>query len=237
MNLIVTMAGKGERFRRAGYDMPKYQIEAKGRTLFDWSLASLRDCIPHAARTVFIVRAEDNAADFIRAHAKANGIRDARVLELTYLTDGQATTALLGMEGLPENEPVLIYNIDTYVEPGALQYEALRGDGCIPCFRAEGTHWSFVAADETGLAREVREKERISDNCSLGAYYFGSAGLYRDAYTRLFSAGGLVGGERYIAPMYNLLIADGREVRMRLVDESRVHVLGTPEELTFFLQE
>lgn len=237
MNLIITMAGKGERFRRAGYDVPKYQIEAKGRTLFDWSLSSLSGCIPHLTRAVFVARKEDAAARFIGEHAAAMGIGEPLVLELPSVTDGQATTALLGMETLPPDEPVLIYNIDTYVEPEQLPYGCFREDGCIPCFQGEGTHWSFVDADERGLAREVREKQRISGNCSLGAYYFASAGLYRDAYARLFSAGGLVGGERYIAPMYNLLIAEGKRVRMQLVDKQCVHVLGTPEELALFLKE
>ena len=41
MNIIITMAGLGSRFRKAGYYCPKYMIEAKGKTLFDWSMDSL----------------------------------------------------------------------------------------------------------------------------------------------------------------------------------------------------
>ena len=41
MNIIITMAGLGTRFRRAGYKMPKYRIEARGKTLFEWSMDSL----------------------------------------------------------------------------------------------------------------------------------------------------------------------------------------------------
>jgi choline kinase len=35
------MAGLGSRFRKAGYNVPKYMIEAKGKTLFEWSMISL----------------------------------------------------------------------------------------------------------------------------------------------------------------------------------------------------
>lgn len=31
MTVIITMAGLGSRFRKAGYNCPKYMIEAKGR--------------------------------------------------------------------------------------------------------------------------------------------------------------------------------------------------------------
>ena len=41
MTIIITMAGLGSRFRKAGYDCPKYKIEAKGKTLFQWSMDSL----------------------------------------------------------------------------------------------------------------------------------------------------------------------------------------------------
>ena len=47
LTVVITMAGMGSRFREAGYTVPKYQIEAHGKTLFDWSMASLsgyHDC-------------------------------------------------------------------------------------------------------------------------------------------------------------------------------------------------
>ena len=53
-----------------------------------------------------------------------------------------------------------------------IKYKDICGDGFIPCFKAEGTHWSFVKLNDTGKAVEVREKERISDNCTIGLYYF-----------------------------------------------------------------
>lgn len=41
MTIIITMAGMGMRFRNAGYTVSKYMIEAKGKTLFEWSMDSL----------------------------------------------------------------------------------------------------------------------------------------------------------------------------------------------------
>ena len=34
MTIVITMAGLGSRFRKAGYTVPKYQIEVNGHTLF-----------------------------------------------------------------------------------------------------------------------------------------------------------------------------------------------------------
>lgn len=234
--VAITMAGLGSRFREAGYDVPKYMIEARGRTLFEWSMDSLADYWPHASRAVFVVREEDGARGWVLDRCAEMGIPGPEVLELAAPTDGQATTALLACEGCDPDEGLLVYNIDTYVEPGAMRHADLRGDGHMPCFHAPGDHWSFARIDESGRVVEVREKRRVSDNCTLGAYWFRSVALYREVYAEYYAdASHLEKGERYIAPLYNHMIARGDEVTISIVDAARVHVLGTPAELEEFV--
>lgn len=235
MVIIISMAGLGTRFRNAGYKCPKYMIEAKGRTLFEWSLESLKDYNPHTEKYIFVVRKEDGAENFIREKSKLCGVKEADILELDHVTDGQATTCMLAVPRCDSGSPVMIYNIDTYVEAGAMKFSDISGDGHIPCFHAEGTHWSFVRTDGGGHITEVREKVRISDNCSLGAYYFSSAGLYRSLYEEFYSSGS-GNTEKYIAPMYSAMIRRGLSVTMSLVGPEKVHVLGTPEELETFIK-
>lgn len=237
INVIISMAGLGSRFRKAGYDCPKYMIEAKGKTLFEWSMDSLIGINKHVNRYVFVVRKEDDSADFIRNKCKKYEIRDVEIIEIDYLTDGQATTCMLAMPYCEDDYPIYIYNIDTYVEPNELVCENITSEGFIPCFKAEGTHWSFVKLDENGNAVEVREKDRISDNCTIGAYYFESAKLFSDLYREYYSDDShLEKNEKYVAPLYNYMIRKGMRVTIDNVDSSKVHVLGTPEELADFDQ-
>lgn len=85
---------------------------------------------------------------------------------------------------------------------------------------------------------EVREKVRISDNCTLGAYYFSSAELYRKLYEEYYADDSrMEKNEKYIAPLYNYMIEKGLPVSISLVDAQKVHVLGTPEELEVFLKD
>lgn len=242
MEIVITMAGLGSRFRDAGYNVPKYMIEARGRSLFEWSMESLKG-YGSDNRYTFIVRKEDNAGDFIRSKADEMGIKRVELIELDHRTDGQATTALLAAPKWESSEPLLIYNIDTYVEAYAMNSEELRGDGFIPCFAGEGDHWSFVKLNDLGQAEEVVEKVRISDHCTLGAYYFKSCALYEQLYHEFYEEGrcsvltGAAGRERYVAPLYNYLISKGGEVYISDVDPEKVHVLGTPEELKVFIDE
>ena len=232
MNIVITMGGLGERFRKAGYTVPKYEIEARGKSLFEWSMLSLKDFWQE--RFIFLVRAEDRAKSFIEEQCKKLGVENIYIVELDHLTKGQAETAMYAHEYWDAEASMLIYNIDTYVEPGHLKMSDMTGGGAIPCFFAEGTHWSFVRLDERGRVVEVREKKRISDHCSLGAYYFRSCNLYADLYRRFYVEGSPEISEQYIAPMYNVLLADGGDVHLIEIAREAVHVLGTPEELEAF---
>ncbi len=210
MTVVITMAGLGSRFRKAGYKVPKYQIEAHGRTLFDWSMESLKGFADPENDYIFVVRKEDDAEEFIRSSCEKIGITNVTVIGIDYLTDGQATTAMLAKDVWDKESALMIYNIDTYVEAYEMKTGQIAGDGFIPCFHAPGDHWSFAKLDANGKVVEVREKERISDNCTLGAYYFKTCALYEQLYNEYYtSEEKLEKGEKYVAPLYNYLISKG----------------------------
>ncbi len=241
IDIVITMGGLGSRFRKAGYTVPKYMIEAKGRTLFEWSLISLEGYRDRADKYIFIAMKDEtnDVEGFIMDKCGVLGIREPGVILLDYLTDGQATTAMLAAKYWDREHALLIYNIDTYVEAGEMNSGELKGDGFIPCFKAEGDHWSFVRLDDEGRVAEIKEKKRISDHCTLGAYYFKTCGLYEDLYNEYYrdSERELVNGEKYVAPLYDHLLSKGGEIYISDISPDKVHVLGTPEELKVFLSE
>lgn len=237
--MAITMAGFGSRFAAAGYTQPKYRIEALGLPLFDWSMLALQSFQEAGWRFSFAVRRTDDSADFIRQRCRSLGIEVERFLELDAPTDGQATTALLLAEAGAPGRPFAVFNIDTFVRPGAMR-PALIPDGCdgwVPCFPGPGEGWSFARLDEDGRVVELREKSRISPHATVGLYWFRSASHYADAYRAYYEAGGREEkGERYVAPLYNHLIAAGGEVRIAQLDLDDVGMLGTPAQVEAFMR-
>lgn len=235
--MAITMAGMGSRFAKAGYDRPKYEIEALGRPLFDWSMLSLTAFRDAGWRFRFATRAGLDAAPYLRARCAALGIEVDGVLELDGLTDGQATTALMLAEDAPADAPFAIYNIDTFVAPGAMTPpDPADCAGWIPCFPAPGDDWSFARLNREGRVAELREKTRISDHATLGLYWFDAAGRYREVYRDHFARpDGAEKGERYVAPMYNRMIEAGASVRIIDLALDDVGMLGTPEQVDAFV--
>lgn len=238
--VVITMAGAGSRFAQAGYKVPKYEIVARGETLFAWSMQSLRSFIDEGCPFYFIARPDygdsGRVRRFIAYECARIGISTYEVITIDSLTDGQATTALLARGCWNDaSEPVAIYNIDTHVAPWAMNIGDVRGAGWIPCFPGEGDKWSFAAADGEGLVTEVREKKRISPNATVGLYWFDSFDRYADAYRRYYSNPLMLEArERYIAPLYNQLIEDGARVYMQPISANQVFPLGTPEDVRVF---
>lgn len=232
MKVIITMAGAGSRFKEADIQEEKYKLQVKEQTMFEYAMESLRPFFDH--EFIFITREGHSSNDFLVDRCRSLGIEAFQTVELKTLTAGQAATAHEAGEYVDDSEPILIYNVDTYIEEGHLSPDSLRGDACIPVFQTEGGSWSYVKVNDSEEAVEVREKEPISDLASIGLYYFGEFRLFREA---LLEAGDAVEeeyGEQYIAPLYNWLIENGYSVLISRIPESAVHVLGTPSDVAAF---
>lgn len=225
------MAGLGSRFKNVGYNCEKYEIMFHNRTLFEWAILSLQNFF--SADFIFITNNNPQIEEFINSKVKDLGITHYEIRVLDYQTRGQAETALQAGIFFREDDCIIIYNIDTYINPDFLSPTMIHGAGWIPVFSSLGDHWSFVAADSDGRATSVTEKIRISDNCSLGLYYFKSFYHFQDLVKRYVTGDSFVSSftEWYIAPLYNYLIKEGEEVFIQIIPKEQVMVLGTPEEL------
>ena len=236
IDIVITMAGLSSRFKDVGYTVPKYMIKAKGKTLFEWSLLSLKNYKERTNQYIFLALKEENiqVENFIKDQCSKLGIENYKIIIINEPTDGQATTAMLARNYWIENNSLLIYNIDTYVELDALKIEDIKGDGYIPCFKAEGTHWSFVRLNDKNEVCEIKEKEKISDNCTIGAYYFKTCKLFENLYNEFYLKNN-DNIEKYVAPLYNHLLNKGGQIYISNIEANKVHVLGTPKELETFI--
>lgn len=234
MKIVITMAGRGQRFRDVGYDCPKYMIEVLDKSLFHWSMLSLVDFF--GDEFIFIAREEDSPIEFIQGQCKDIGISNYNIVLLDATTDGQATTVLKAETYIDDIDELIVYNIDTYVIEGAIQRESLIGDGFIPGFIAEGNKWSFIQLNEDGQVIKIAEKKPISNIATLGLYYFKSFDLYKNYYVITFQDGAnLVNGEKYIAEMYNVMLSNNKLIYGNILTASSVWGLGTPSDVQYFL--
>lgn len=234
MKIIVTMAGEGSRFKNIGFSIPKHEIIAKDKTLFEWSLLSLEDFFDE--EFILIVRRDNYDEFFIEEKMKRLGIKDYSLVEINYLTDGQAESALLADRMITKDEEVVIYNIDTHVGIDGILKKDIKSEysGFIPSFKAKGENWSFIKFNEELKISEVSEKVKISDYGTIGFYYFKSWEKYKEIYEKYKLKIKEKYKEVYIAPMYEYLIKEGENIYTSIVGSKKIHILGTPEDIEYF---
>jgi hypothetical protein len=232
---IFPMAGESGRFARAGYHPPKFRLMVHGAALFDHAVGGFSAYFGED-RFLFITRDADSMA-FAAQRCRALGVTKPEVVTLGHGTSGQAETVFLGLEKacIDDDDSIVIFNIDTF-RPGYRKPDHVADPSCagyLEVFHGAGPGWSYVAVDPQSPDRvaAVAEKLPISDLCCTGLYHFRKAGDFRWAYRHPAPPRSEAERqERYVAPLYNALIARGDRIAFTLIALSQTVFCGTPEE-------
>ena len=238
--IVIPMAGHGRRFKDAGISKPKFMIEVKNKTLFEWSLDSLP--LEISRKIIFICLEEHekefNVGKFIKdiMNQKYSNLS----YELVYLektTRGQVETVLHAKQLIDSESTLIIYNIDTYFTSTRLKSKILtlknqNIDGMLGCFTSDDENLSFVELNDKGLVKRVREKEKISSLASTGLYIFSSGKQFIEAAEVMIKNDVKVKDEFFVSEIYNILLKSGKKFEIDIAEE--FIPFGTPEDIKKF---
>lgn len=228
-NYIICAAGAGARFRELLGSLPKPLIRLYGRTLLEWSIASLP--IFQDDVLVIVTQKQHQVAERMRfVVAALYPFNKISWLEIDSLTRGQLETALLAASLIETTWPIVIFNCDTYFQSRSLLnlMDDSEIEGIVPCVQAEGSAWSFCRVNNESRVLEIREKVRISAWASVGAYYFRDGAKFFARADAALSRSNST--EYYVAPLYQEYIDAGEVVMMDRV--SLFKPMGTPDQIT-----
>jgi RpiB/LacA/LacB family sugar-phosphate isomerase len=231
INIIVPLAGKGQRFVDAGYNVPKALMLAKGKHFIDWSMDSINynDC-----NLIFVVRNEHIYSFAIDKILKEKYGDDITIVNAVEDTRGSVESCLLAKEYINNDNPLIVYCIDVHFGDVFCPYEDVDEnlDGLLLTFKSNSPNYSYSEVDENGNVIKVAEKTVISNNANVGLYYFKKGNDFVSCSEEMISKNITSKGEFYIAPVYNLLIEKGKNIGISEVN--KMFVMGTPRELDFF---
>ncbi|PZN96924.1 MAG: glycosyl transferase family 2 [Alphaproteobacteria bacterium] len=236
LNIVVPMAGRGQRFVDAGHDLPKPLIPVHGVPMVKLVIANLApDCLH---RFHFLIQ---------RAHDEQHGLAalltewapGCTVTMVDGVTDGAACTVLLARSLIDNHDALMIANCDQYIDADINRYLAALGeaDGLIMTMWADHPKWSFVRRDATGRVVQVVEKQVVSNEATVGIYNFRCGRDFVRAADAMIAGDRRVNGEFYVAPAYDMLIAEGARIECFDIgsDGAGMHGIGTPQDLDLFV--
>ena len=233
MNVLIPMAGAGSRFAQAGYTFPKPLIEVHGKPMIQVVVEN----IGVDANYIFVVQKEHrekyNLDTLLKMIAKK-----CSIIEVDKMTEGAACTALLAKDLINNDEPLFFANSDQFVEWDSCEFmykmQETSSDGGIVVFESIHPKWSFAKVDDAGIVTEVAEKNPISNQATVGYYYWKKGSDFVKYAEQMIEKNIRVNNEFYVCPVFNQAIEDKKEVRVFKAD--KMWGLGTPNDLEHFLK-
>ena len=233
MNVLIPMAGAGSRFASAGYTFPKPLIEVNGKPMIQVVIENLNI----EANYTFVVRKE-HYEKYSLQYLLTLIAPNCNIIQVDSLTEGSACTTLLAKEFINNDYPLLLANSDQFMQWNSNEsLYAFNADGIdagILTFKATHPKWSYAKIGEDGFVSEVAEKKPISDNATVGVYYWNKGSDYVKYAEQMIEKNVRTNNEFYICPVFNEAIADGKKIRIKEIE--RMWGIGTPEDLNYFLE-
>ena len=232
LTVLIPMAGAGSRFAKAGFQLPKPLIDINGKPMIQHVIDNLN----MDAKFVFVVQREHcekyNLSSYLKLMAPG-----CEVVLTEGVTEGAACTTLLAKEFINNSRHLLIANSDQFVKWDScdFMYSMLsdNADGGILTFESDETKWSYVRLGLDGYACEVAEKKLISNEATVGIYYWKHGSDYVRLAEQMIAANIRVNNEFYVCPVYNELFKE--QNRVKIFRTEKMWGLGTTEDLQFFL--
>ena len=243
--VVVPMAGLGQRFANEGYELTKPLIPVSGLPM----VAQATHDLPASVNQSFVLRAD--MPEYVDvANQLSARYPSASIKTIDRVTEGQACTALIGLDALEEKQganlsPTTIGACDNGALYDVETFDKLAEDTSVdvivwgvrgyPNAIRNPKMFGWIDAVE-GEVRSVSVKTPLnnpeSDPVVLGTFTFRRADDFRRALDRLIERDGRINGEFYIDSLINDAIALGLQCRLFEVDSYLCW--GTPNDLRTF---
>ncbi len=244
MQVVIPMSGFGERFRRAGYSVPKPLIPVAGKPI----IQHVVEMFPGVTDFVFICNQDhlDNPSFRMREILK-EVCPTGKVVAIAPHKLGPVHAVLHARNEIDPDRPTIVNYCDftcfwNFEDFRAL-VKRLGCDGAIPAYTGfhphmlGSTNYAYVR-ERNGWVLDIQEKQPYTDTpmqeyASSGTYYFRTGALALQYCQATVDANLALNGEYYVSLVYKPMLRDGRSVIVYPLQ----HFMqwGTPEDLDVYL--
>jgi len=244
MQIVIPMSGFGERFRRAGYEVPKPLIEVEGKPI----IGHVVDLFPGDHKFIFICNSDHLAESFRMAEILRTITPRGVIVPIAPHKLGPVNAVLQAQAHLDPDEPTVVNYCDFTCYWDFVDFERFvretRCDGCVPAYRGFHPHslgsTFYAYMRQSGLWMEdIQEKQPftaqpLEEYASSGTYYFRSGALCLETFRAQVAQGLQVNGEFYASLAYKVLAAQG--ARIAVYELQHFMQWGTPEDLAEYVR-
>jgi dTDP-glucose pyrophosphorylase len=209
MNALLLMAGPNDQFANAGYSYPKNLIEIEGLPLVQHVLEGVSSLSKAGWKFTIVVRKDEQEKSHTASVIQLL-VPDAKVLAIPKQTGGAACSALIALDQINNEEPLVICNGDQILDIDLAkvmkEFIDKKFDAGTIGFHAVHPRWSYVRCNDEGLVVEAAEKRPISNFATAGVYFYRQGKLFVEAAMEMIRKDANVGGQFYVCPTFNEMV-------------------------------
>ena len=237
LNIVLCLAGKGQRFIDRGYTTPKFLLKDIRNSETILNLIIKNFCKSGVSKFFLVLNKQYKKWE-VDIKQSISSLKNLDYC-LLYIgdTSGQAETAYLGIELIKKNalidsnDPIGFHNGDTVLFQRNFKstLDCLNDevDGAIDTFPASSNAYSYVKTSKKGFVTEIQEKNVISHMASSGLYIFKNF----DTFIKNYEDTVFVSKEKYISAIYQRMLSKKLKIfNLHNNDEQKTLILGTPIE-------
>jgi NDP-sugar pyrophosphorylase family protein len=232
INILIPLAGKNLFFSEEEYPYPKPLIEINGKTMIEHVVNNF-STIQKKKQFIFIVNNEDckkyhldNILNLVTDHT-------CKIIKLNDETKGAACSAMMAIEYINNETPLIIANIDQLFNENLgnliAQYNAY--DGGVITFESVHPRWSYARIDKDKTIRETAEKRPISKDAIAGFYYFNNGSDFISCAMNMIAKDANVNGLYYISPVLNEMVLRNKRMLAISISNDQYHTFYTPSKI------
>jgi HAD superfamily hydrolase (TIGR01509 family) len=233
LNVLIPMAGAGSRFAEAGYEFPKPLIDVNGKPM----IQAVVDSLGINATYTYIVQ-EEHFNKYNLGYVLNLITPNCNIVKINGITEGAAITCLMAKEFINSEQPLIMANSDQIVDWDSREFMydlyTKNADGGIATFKSTHPKWSYAKIGSQGTVVEVAEKKPISDNATVGIYYWKHGSDFVKYSEQMIKKNIRVNNEFYTCPVFNEAISDGKMIYALPVN--KMWGIGTPPDLETYLK-
>lgn len=234
MRYLIPIASEHDLFPREEFHFPKPLIEVDGEPMVSRVISNLKGQDPEA-EFIFVVRSEDcRAYSLDRAIIEATEGR-AQVVALEGPTAGAACSALMAIELIDDDNPLVVCNGDQIIEngiaPALSSFGHTLADAGVITFPSVHPRWSYVRIGPDGYVIEAAEKRVVSRRAIAGFYYFRTGASFVRAAKNAILNERSHGGVYFIASLLNEIVLEGGKVAHHDITAEAYQSLFSPKRL------
>lgn len=231
--ILITAAGlDDDPFLIAGFDTPKNLVDYSGISILETAIETY---LPLNDSPLVIIR-KDEDTKWGTSQLINKNFPKVNFQTINHATQGALCTALMSIEFLDVNSPLLICPGDSTVNSNIQQIYKIFLDcdasAATLLFSSDDPRYSYARIEENFSIIEMAEKNVISEFASSGLFMFKKAIDFIQAGEWVLMNNMTFKGEYFLSSTLNYLITKGRKVQgITLPESDKYTPLGRPADL------